>query len=104
MAIQGLVLKTDKSNITIQLGPPGYISKQGFTLHKGDTLKVTGSKVTMDEQIVLLAAEVTKSGQTLKVRDEKGVPLFRGQGPNEPETKGRGRGGMGSGGRDRISW
>ena len=104
MAIQGLVLTTAKGNITVDLGPPWYASKQGFTLQKGDTLEVTGSKVTKDEKVVLLAAEVKKNGQTLKVRDEKGAPLFRGQGPDGQDTKGRGRGGMGSGGRGRGSW
>ena len=104
MAIQGLVLKTGKGNLTVNLGPPWYVRKQGFTLQKGDTLEVTGSKVTKDEKTVLLAAEVKKNDQTLKVRDEKGVPLFRGQGPDGQETKGRGRGGMGSGGRGRGSW
>jgi hypothetical protein len=104
MAIQGLVLKTSKGNITVNLGPPWYVSKQGFALRKGDTLEVTGSKVTKDEKTVLLAAEVKKDGQTLKVRDEKGEPLFRGQGPAGQETKGRGRDGMGSGGRGRGSW
>ena len=49
-------------------------------------------------------AEVKKNGQTLKVRDEKGLPLFRGQVPDGQETKGRGSGGMGSGGRGRGSW
>jgi hypothetical protein len=104
MAIQGLVLKTANGDLTINLGPPWYARKQGFTLQKGDTLEVTGSKVTKDEKTVLLAAEVKKNGQTLKVRDEKGVPLFRGQGPDGQETRGRGRGGMGSGGRGRGSW
>jgi len=37
MAIQGLVLKTSKGNLTINLGPPWYVRKQGFTLQKGDT-------------------------------------------------------------------
>ena len=104
MAIQGLVLKTSKGNITINLGPPWFVSKQGFTLQKGDTLEVTGSKVTKDEKTVLLAAEVKKNGQTLKVRDEKGAPLCRGQGPDGQGTEGKGRGGMGSGGRGRGSW
>jgi hypothetical protein len=104
MAIQGLVLKTSKGNLTVNLGPPWYVRKQGFTLQKGDTLAVTGSKVTKDEKTVLLASEVTKNGHTLKVRDEKGVPLFRGQGPDGPGTEGRRRGGMGSGGRGRGSW
>jgi hypothetical protein len=104
MALQGLVLKTTQGSLTINLGPPWYVRRQGFTVQKGDTLEVTGSKVTKDEKTVLLAAEVKKNGQTLKVRDEKGVPLFRGQGPDGQEAKGRGHGGMGAGGRGRGSW
>jgi hypothetical protein len=104
MEIKGLVLQTSKGDITVNLGPPWYVSKQGFALKKGDTLEVTGSQVTKDEKTVLFAAEVKKNGQTLKLRDEKGVPLFRGQGPDGQETKGRGRGGMGSSGRGRGSW
>jgi hypothetical protein len=104
MAIQGLVLKTSKGNFTINLGPPWFVRKAGFTVQKGDTLEVKGSMVTKDEKTVLLAAEVKKNDQTLKVRDEKGVPLFQGQCPDGQENKGRGRGGMGSGGRGRGSW
>ena len=104
MEIQGLVLKTRTGNITINLGPPWYVSKQGFALSKRDTLEVTGSQVTKDDKTVLLAAEVKKNGQTLKVRDEKGAPLYRGQGPDGPGTEGRGHGGMGSGGRGRGNW
>jgi hypothetical protein len=99
MRLQGLVLKTDSGNITINLGPPWYVSKQGFYLKTGDSLEVTGSKVTQDDKIWLLAAQVKKDGQTLKVRDEKGVPLWRGQDRGERGAGGRGRGGMGSGGR-----
>ena len=80
MALRGLVLKTPNGNLTVNLGPPWYVSKQGFTLQTGDTLEVTGSKVIKDEKTVLLAAEVKKNGQTLKVRDEKGAPLFQGAG------------------------
>ncbi len=104
MALQGLVLKTTKGNITVDLGPPWYVKKQGFSLRTGDTLEVTGSRVTKDEKTLLLAAEVKKNGQTLKVRDEKGAPLFRGQGPDGQGAKGRGGGGMGSGARGRGSW
>ncbi len=104
MALQGLVLKTANGNLTVNLGPPWYVSKQDFTLQTGDSLEVTGSKVTKDEKTVLLAAEVKKNGRTLKVRDEKGAPLFKGQGPDGQDTKGRGRGGMGSAGRGRGSW
>ncbi|MGA9755428.1 MAG: hypothetical protein WBV23_09840 [Desulfobaccales bacterium] len=99
MQSQGLVLKTDKGNITINLGPPWYVRKQGFDLKQGDSLEVTGSQVTKDGQTLLLAAQVKKDGQTLKVRDEKGVPLWQEQERGGQGAGGRGRGGMGSGGR-----
>jgi hypothetical protein len=35
MAVQGLVLKTSKGNIIINLGPPWYVRKQGFNLQRG---------------------------------------------------------------------
>lgn len=89
---QGLVLKTDKGNITVHLGPPGYVSQQGLTVKKGDTLVVTGSKVTQNQHPVLLAAEIKKNSQTLKLRDEQGFPLWRG-----PGRRGVGRGGQGRG-------
>jgi hypothetical protein len=99
MQSQGLVLITDKGNITINLGPPWYIRKQGFDLKQGDSLEVTGSQVTKDGQTLLLAAQVKRDGQTLKVRDEQGVPLWREQDHGGRGAGGRGRGGMGSGGK-----
>ena len=94
MQVHGLLLKTDKGNITVQLGPPTYVRKQGFDLKQGDSLEVTGSQVTRDGQPLLLAAQVKKDGQTLKLRDEQGVPLWQ-----EEEHRGRGSGGGGWGGK-----
>lgn len=104
MQTQGLVLRTDAGNIIINLGPPWYVSKQGFYLKTGDSLEVTGSKITRDDKTWLLAAQVKKNGQTLKVRDEKGVPLWREQDRGGKGSRGMGRGGTGSGGRGRGNW
>ena len=86
----GLVLKTDEESITVDLGPPWFVNQQAFTLKKGDNLEVTGSKNATDHQTVILAAEVKKDGQTLKLRDEKGLPLWqeKGGGGQEQERKG----------------
>ena len=50
MAVQGLILKTEHGNIEVYLGPPSYVTKQKFTLQKGDTLKVKGFKVIRKDQ------------------------------------------------------
>jgi hypothetical protein len=98
MRVHGLLLKTDKGSITVHLGPPAYVRKQGFDLVLGDSLEVTGSQVTRDGQPLLLAAQVTKDGQTLKVRDEKGVPLWPEEEHGRRGAGGGGWGGRGSGG------
>jgi hypothetical protein len=109
MQTPGLVLKTDKGKIPVNLGPPWYVSKQGFTFKPGDTLEVTGSQVTRDDKTVLLAAQVNKDEQTLKVRDEKGEPCWHREGSERPGAggmghRGKGSGGRGAGGRGLISW
>ncbi|MHB8069026.1 MAG: hypothetical protein ACYDIC_14145 [Desulfobaccales bacterium] len=115
MQTQGLVLKTGAGNITINLGPPWYVNKQGFPLKPGDSLEVTGSKITQDEQTWLLAAQIKKEGRTLTVRDENGAPLWqeqdrpRGGRDSGGKVHGGMGGGMGSGGRGlgglgKINW
>ena len=104
MQTQGLVLKTDTDHINVDLGPPWYVSKQGFHLNQGDSLEVTGSRVTSEGQTRLLATTVNKDGQTLKVRDEQGMPLWREQDRGGRGSRGMGSGGRGAGGRGQSNW
>jgi len=78
MEWQGLVLKTDKETLNVHLGPVGYASQQGVEPKVGDTIEVTGSKITRGQQTILLAAEVKAQDKVLKLRDEQGFPLWRG--------------------------
>jgi hypothetical protein len=98
MAVQGLVLKTGQGTIEVYLGPPSYVSKQKFTLQKGDTLEVRGFRVTKENRTAFLAAKVKKQGRTLTLLDEQGFPLWRQRGPGGPGPEGAGPGRMGSGG------
>ena len=94
MRTQGVVLKTEAGDITVNLGLPWFPRKQDFTVKQGDTLEVTGSKVTRDDQTWLLAAQVKNGEQTLKVRDESGKPLWRKHEPGGGWSGGMGRGGV----------
>ena len=93
----GLVLKTDEESITVDLGPPWFLNQQAFTLKEGDNLEVTGSKNATDHQTVILAAEVKKDGQTLKLRDEKGLPLWQEKVVGDQEQRQGGSPGKGFG-------
>jgi len=86
-----LKLKTSKETATIYLGPEWYLEQQGVKLVAGDQVEVRGSRVTLDNETVILPNEVKKGERVLKFWDEQGMPGWRGQGPGRG-GQGRGRG------------
>ena len=73
-------LKTEKETIPVHLGPSWYMEKQAVVFASGDKVEVTGSRITYQGQPTIIAAEVKKGGQVLKLRDAAGVPAWAGQG------------------------
>lgn len=73
-----LLLNTVNGNVSIHLGPAWYIDNQDIQIIKGDNVSVTGSKVTYNGDQVIIAKEVIKGDQLLKLRDENGYPLWSG--------------------------
>jgi hypothetical protein len=88
MKFREILLKTDKGSIMVHLGPGWYLDQQKFAVKTGDTLEVTGSQVTLNNQPAIIARDILMNGKTLKLRDDQGIPAWRGMG----------RGGMGQGG------
>lgn len=75
-----LILKTDKEEIPVHLGPSFYLDKQEVKIGEKDRIEVTGSRVTTKRgKTFLLAAEVKKGDALLKLRDENGKPLWGGK-------------------------
>jgi len=73
-----LTLKTPKETLTVYLGPGWFLEKQAFKISNLDQVQVTGSRIMVQGQPALLAKEVRKGEQVLKLRDEQGQPLWRG--------------------------
>jgi hypothetical protein len=71
-----LMLQTDKETISVHLGPSWYIDKQTQKIEANDTITVTGSRVTIDGKPAIIAAEVKKGNEVLKLRDNNGVPAW----------------------------
>lgn len=67
-----LTLKTDKETLPVFLGPAFYLEEQKFQINKGDKLQVKGSRVNQ----AMVAGEVKKGDQVLKLRDDQGKPLW----------------------------
>jgi hypothetical protein len=75
-----LLLKTDKEEIPVLLGPSWYVEKQSLAFAPQDRVEVRGSRTSYEGKPAIVAAEVKKGDQVLKLRDTAGVPLWRGQG------------------------
>jgi hypothetical protein len=71
-----LMLQTDKETISVHLGPSWYIDKQTQKIEANDTITVTGSRVTIDGKPAIIAAQVKKGNEVLKLRDNNGVPAW----------------------------
>ena len=77
---QVVYLKTDQGTMLVHLGPAKFLEQQQLAPKVGDTMSVTGSKLTTGKGDVLMAAEVKSGNQTVTLRDAQGVPVWRGQG------------------------
>jgi hypothetical protein len=75
-----LLLKTDKEEVAVHLGPGWYVEKQPLKIAAQDQIEVRGSRITYEGKPVIVAAEVRKGDQVLKLRDAAGTPLWSGRG------------------------
>jgi hypothetical protein len=72
-----MVLKTDKGNLRVHLGPANYMDQQGLKLAVGDQVEVKGMRIQRRNRTMLIAGEVKKGDQVLKLRDDAtGRPLW----------------------------
>lgn len=71
-----LVVKTDAGNTDVALGPSTFLKDQGLELKKGDQVDVTGVKTTMRRGDIFITRQITVSGKTVNLRDEKGLPAW----------------------------
>ena len=72
-----LFVKTAGETFRVHLGPAEFVEKT-MTFKEGDTVQVTGSKITMMGETAIMAREVKKGDKVLKLRDENGMPAWHG--------------------------
>lgn len=75
-----LFIKSDGATLEVAVGPSAFVKGKGFTFAAGDTVEVTGSKVTVSGKQYIVAREITKQGKTLTLRDKNGMPAWAGKG------------------------
>ena len=74
-----LLVKTGNQTISVHLGPSWYLDRQDFSIKNGDEIEVTGSRIDFSGNPAIIAAEVRQGGKVLKLRDNNGIPVWRGQ-------------------------
>jgi len=72
-----LELKTATGELPVELGPSWFINRQSMKIAPHDVVEVTGSRVMHKGKPALIAAEIKKGGETLRLRESNGLPLWR---------------------------
>ncbi len=75
-----LIVKSEREELAVHLGPSWYLDKHGLKITPGDRIEVRGSRITFQGKPAIIAAEVKKGNESLKLRDDDGLPAWRGQG------------------------
>jgi hypothetical protein len=73
-----LTLKTADGQVPVHVGPNWFVEQQGLTIAQGDELDVTGSRVVFQGKPVIIAAQITKNGRAVRLREDSGVPVWGG--------------------------
>jgi hypothetical protein len=72
------IVRTEKESISVHLGPGWYIDNLDTDIVPGDNIRVKGSRIVLDGKPVIIAAEVIKGEDVLRLRDADGVPVWSG--------------------------
>jgi hypothetical protein len=73
-----LGVKTEKETISVHLGPGWFIESQDIKIEPRDKIEVRGSRITYQGKPAIIAAEVKKGEEILKLRDDAGIPVWAG--------------------------
>ena len=69
-------MRTGNETVWVHLGPAWYWQNQGMTIEPNDRIQVQGSRVNMAGTPAMIAAQVQKGNQVLRLRNENGVPVW----------------------------
>ncbi|HVO92369.1 MAG TPA: hypothetical protein VMT22_05980 [Terriglobales bacterium] len=73
-----MLVKSDKETISVHLGPSWFLENQDVKIDAKDKVEVKGSRITFGGKPAIIAAEVKKGDEVLKLRDDNGFPVWSG--------------------------
>jgi hypothetical protein len=73
----GFTLQSPLGPIRVMMGPASFVDQQPVQIAAGDVVEVTGWLVTRGRKSRLIAGQVKKGNQVLRLRNEQGQPLWQ---------------------------
>ncbi|MBN1308774.1 MAG: hypothetical protein JXA18_12695 [Chitinispirillaceae bacterium] len=72
-----MVLKTEREDITVHLGPAWFILYQDMALSVNDkNIEVRGCRTMIDGKPVIMASTLVRRDRVLLLRDKEGIPYW----------------------------
>ena len=86
-------VKTQDKQVKVYVAPAWYMDSEKIELKKDQSLTITGSRVTHNNQALLISRTIKHDGKDIKLRDSNGVPVWAGKamGPGTGRGKARRR-------------
>ena len=71
-----VVVRFDAETLTVHVGPSNYLAQQEFSFAVGEQVQVTGSRIKLEGEDVLIAREIKKGDKVLTLRNSEGIPAW----------------------------
>jgi len=73
-----LIVKRTRETLSVHLGPAWYVENQDIKIEPKDKIQVIGSRITFEGKPAMIAMEVRKGDEILRLRDKNGFPYWSG--------------------------
>jgi hypothetical protein len=80
-----LELKTDRGIVKVHVAPTLFVADRNFWFVCDEDIEVTGVTVTHAGVTAFWARSIVKGNQTLTIRDETGIPLWKVDSGPDPD-------------------
>ncbi|MFT5702361.1 MAG: hypothetical protein ACI8ZB_005280 [Desulforhopalus sp.] len=67
-----------EETLSVHLGPGWYIERLDDPIIPGDVIEVSGSRVTVQGQLAIIATRIKKGAALLILRNDLGIPAWSG--------------------------
>lgn len=81
-----LTVKSKNDAFDVYVGPTAFVNLFDFTFEKGDEIELTGSRVKVQGEDLVLAREIRLGHITLILRDKTGWPNWDWNRPPDPTS------------------